>query len=260
MKKKEVHQVESLDSEKFILKLFRTTKPSKITYVGNSLKCRRIEILLKWKLFSKSWIDSSENSRPDFHNEKHKLLLEVMCIDDCIGDLNGRLVANYFEKMRKLIHKYFGHNYANLLDGCTLFVNPNTYNDEEFNFNGYIKNFERVLLDHSSNIECYKNNYPNCKSCILFICDLSNAYYQKNPNWNNNPKRVNIVHLCFLDQHFLDIIKKCHAEYVVWFTPYKSVFSTNGRQVNLPVACIYDVRNIRSEGVAYDYKNMLKVK
>lgn len=50
--------------------------------------------------FKKSWINTSCKNElpPDYHNNKHYIMMEMMRVDDCTGTLNGEHVPNAFEK------------------------------------------------------------------------------------------------------------------------------------------------------------------
>ena len=92
--------METMDNESFVIKNFKSILYGKIAYFGNFFHCFRIERLIKSFLFAKSWIDSSSKDSlpPDFHNEKHKIMMDVMRIDDCVNEKNGKKIANAFQK------------------------------------------------------------------------------------------------------------------------------------------------------------------
>ena len=250
-------QLLTFDNESFIFEMFRHIPPSRIKYSGRYFHCLRIELLLKSFLFKKSWIDSSKDSIPDFHNDKHHIMMEIMRIDDCVNEIDGRHVPSSFERAGKYMSRHFGHNYKNDLKTCTLFFNANTRNNKHFNFKGYYQNFKRVLLDHSNNVDVYRKNYPKCKTCVLFIFDESNAYYQESPFKSQNPNKKNLVHTCFLDKQFIDVIKQCKSDYVVWFTYNKTILNSKGKPIKQPLACIYEVKNTKHK--VYDFEHrMLK--
>ena len=253
-RKKQVDEVDSLDKESVILERFRMISFCKIKYVGRPLHCFRVERLIKSIVFSRSWIDSSSKSDPppDFHNDNHHIMMEFMRIDDSVG---GKHSPNSFERTHKFLINYFGADYKQRMKGCKLFFIPNTSSDEEYNFKGYFRNFERVLMDHSNKVSAYHKNYPKCKTCVLFICDESNSYYQ--PTEINGQK---MIHICFSDTKFVEIIKKCKADYVVWFTIYKAILNQKNKEIKMPYACIYDVKHIKEFGHEYNHDKMIKIK
>lgn len=251
-------QYTSFDDEDFLLENFRLTRSSRIKYFGRFFQCTRVKWLLKSFLFKKSWINSSADSRPDFHNDKHRIMMEMMRIDDCVGERNGKQVPNSFKRKDLYFRKHLGNKYEDLLKSCTLFFNADTTNDDEFNFEGYFKNFKKVLMKHSEKVDAYHSNYPKCKKCILFIFDESNAYYQEGP-LNGNLNKINLIHTCFLDKQFIDVIKQCKSDFVVWFTFNKTILNEKQKEIKRTLACIYDIKHMRRKGITYDYRKMRKI-
>ena len=247
--------IKTFDNENSILKDFRNVPSYKIKYIGRFFHCFRVERLIKSVLFSKTWIDTSSKSDipPDFHNDKHHIMMDIMRIDDCVKKIKRKGVPNSFERANKLIKKFFGDDEERLKD-CSLYFDADTRNDEEFNITGYLKEFERVLINHSNKVGSYHKNYPKCNTCVLFVCDRSNGYYQK------ISESIIIPHICFLDKKFIDVIKRCESQYVVWFITRKKGITINGRELKQPWACIYDVKHIKQNGYEYDHNKMVKIK
>ncbi len=85
----------TFDDEKIIIDTYKKAiKNSQIKYIGSFFRCFRIKKLTKSFLFSKSWINSSAKSDmpPDFHNNKHHLMMEVMRVDDCLNKIDRELL------------------------------------------------------------------------------------------------------------------------------------------------------------------------
>lgn len=251
-----------MDDERFIIDIFRFLPSSKIKYLGRPLNCLRIERLIRSRFFSKSWIDSSSKSDPppDFHSEKHKIMMDVMRIDDCVNERNNKNVMNSFQRAGVFMRKHFGTDYK-FKYNASLFFNANTKNNKDFNFKGYFENFKRVLENHSNKVSNYRKNYPKCKTCVLFVCDESNNYIQltdKTKIMNGQPYGEIRPHFYYDDKKFLDVIKNVDADYVVWFGCYKLLF-VNEKKARLFNACIYDVKHIKYDGINYDHSKMFKV-
>lgn len=164
--------MKTLNDEQFILDLYKQVPSHKIAYFGRFFPCLKIETLTKSVFFSRSWINSSSKSDPppDFHNDKHKIMLEVMRIDDCANKVNGKKIDNSFAKSNKMAYKLLGENYKKDINGY-LFTIPDTNNSTEFNFKSYLNNFKRVLLKHSNHVQDYHKNYPKCKTTVFLVCD-----------------------------------------------------------------------------------------
>ena len=182
-------------------------------------------------------------------------MMEFMRIDDAVRKINGKKVPSSLGRAELYFKKALGANYKSMLNNSTIFFIPDTSDDTKYNFKGYFSNFEKVLLNHSNKVETYHKNYPKCKTCVLFICDESNAYYQ--PTDDGKKSRL---HFCFYDQKFIDVIKKCNAEYIVWLTLYKTAARESGKKIKQPIACIYDVKHIKRAGLEYDHNKMVKIK
>ena len=254
--------METMDNECFIIENFKLIPSRKIAYFGNFFHCFRVETLIKSPMFSKSWIDTSSKSGtpPDFHNNKHRIMMDVMRIDDCINERNGNHVANSFQKENNYMKNHMGKNYKKKHNASLYFI-ADTKNNDDYNFIGYLNNFERVLMNHSNKVNSYKNNYPKCKNCILFVCDESNVYVQltdKDDLKRKNPINKFYPHNCFIDSKFLNIIKNVNAEYVVWMGRWKSLL-INGKQIKMPQAAIYETKHLNIKGFEYDHDLMFKV-
>ena len=254
--------METLDNEELVLEQFRMLHLSEIRYFGRRLPCFRVVMLTKCFLFSKSWKDSSSKSDcpPDFHNIKHHIMMEIMRIDDCVEEINGKHVNNSFARERLTMKKLAGENYKSELNGSLYFV-ADTRNNKEFNIYGYYKNFERVLSKHSNKVELYRKNYPKCKICVLLVFDESNDYVQltdKTLFKDGSPYGEIKIHNYYMDKNMLSVIKESKADYVIWMTRFKSLY-VNGKSIKTPRACIYDVKHFKQKGIEYDYKKMYKV-
>lgn len=260
--------MKTFDDEDFILENYRLIPFWKIKFFGRLFPCWRILKLTKSRLFQKSWKNSSSKSDlpPDFHNDRHHTMMECMRVDDCINKIKEKHISNSFEKTNKFLKKNLGNDYRQKNKDVSLYFVPNTNNTEEFNFKGYIQNFERVIMKHSKKVSQYHSNYPKCKTTVFFICDESNNYIQVSKKEDLkkkdkvNPQLKNFLpHICYLDKRFIEIIKQCEADYVIWLGCYKSLF-VNDKKIKYPRVCIYDVKYIRNQGYEYNHDLMFKVK
>lgn len=255
--------METFDSEKFIVEYFKSIPYGEIAFFGNFFRCFRVEMLIKSLLFKKSWIDSSSKSDlpPDFHNNKHKIIMDIMRIDDCVNIKDGKHVPNSFQRENDFMKKLAGKDYKKRLNGSLYFVSD-TRDNSVFNFDGYFNNFKRVLIDHSNKVGSYRNNYPKCKTCVLFICDEANVYVQvtdKEDLKRKEPIGKWRPHIRFNDKEFLDVIKIVHADYVVWMGRWTHLFTSNGRKIKMPQAAIYDIKHLKDRGSHYNHCLMFKV-
>ena len=63
-------------------------------------------------------------------------MMDVMRIDDCVNEKNGKKIANAFQKENAYMRKLMGKECRNKYNASLYFV-PNTFNNEDFNFTGY---------------------------------------------------------------------------------------------------------------------------
>ena len=156
-------------NESMILDVFRLTKNSEIRTVGNWFKCRKIFYSLKYNVFYKYWKNTSGKSElpPDFYNEKLKLMMEVMRIDDCgYVDNKGKIQNLSLQKEGKIYKKFFKEIDR---DDLSIFINTNPIPStpkENCSMKKYYDNFRRIFNDHNSKII----------SCFL-ECTMIYCYY-----------------------------------------------------------------------------------
>ena len=259
--------METMDDERLIYDYYRYVRSNKIIYFGRFWHCFRIERITKSYFFKFGWKNSSRKNQnpPDFYNNRHKMMMDFMRIDDCVDEINGKKINNSFAKTSIAIKKQLGKNYKKEINGLLSYV-PDTSNSEEFNFKGYIHTFKRVLLDHSNKIPNYKLNHPKCKTTILFVCDESNNYVQiSNVSDLKREDEKDVVlekfapHNQFHDSEFIDIIKSTKADYIIWFGFTKCLF-INRKIYKYPQVAIYDVKHIKYNGLNYNHNLMFKVK
>lgn len=239
----------SLDTEQDIFDVFRTVPKEKIIYNGRFFKCLRVDRLLRSCLYKKNWIDSSKNTRPDFHNDKNQIMMDFMKIDDA-----QNLKNNSFRRKTKTLNNYFGNDYEELLKETSLFYVPRA--TEDCSYNNYLNNFKSILLKHSDKVCEYRKNFPNCKTCVLFVCDESSCYFTTKLTKNHkNKNALGELHKCFFDKAFIDIIRNCKADFVVWYTHFKQIVKGK-KLVKQPVACIYDIQHLKQLGIQYSASSM----
>ena len=263
--------MKTFDDESFILENYRLIPARKICYCGPFGACLRIKWLTKSWLLWRTWKDSSAKNDPppDFHNERFRIMMEVMRVDDCVNTIDDQHVVNSFERSNRFMKDHWGNSYKTELNGSLYFV-PDTRNSNEFNFQGYLQNFERVIMKHAVKIEKYRRNYPRCKTTVFFVSDESNNYVQVShkedltrEDEQNAVLESFIPHYSYRDEKFLEIIKNCRADFVIWMFHYKSL-TVDGKRLSHPLVCIFDVKHIRKHirkaGFSYDHSLMFKVK
>lgn len=226
---------------------------SRIAFFGNFFRCNRIKLLTRSIFFRKSWINSFSKSdpSPDFYNKKHRIMMEVMRVDDYLNAKNEKHPHNSFRKEHMLAEQYLGEDYKIERDDISAYLVTDTSDSKRFNFDGYLQNFEKTVLHHSKRVDAYRRNHPECKDLIFLIFDQSNAYTQTTNGINN-------IHLWYRDKDFLEIIKNSGADYVIWVCFCKSII-VNEKELKLPMICIYDAKRFKDRGITYNHNALCKV-
>lgn len=256
----------TLGKESEILDRYRSIPIKSIRYIGNIFSCLRIMMLTHSHLFKRSWIDSSSKDAPppDYYNDKYHIMMEMMRVDDCVGNLNGKRVSNAFEKENVFLKKHLGNNYKLVRDDISVFFIPNTDDPTKYTYKGYLDSFRSVVMKHSNKTDNYKKNHPNCKATIFLISDESNEFCEVlNPadkkKVEDGYSGVNAKwHIPYRDNKFIDIIKKTKCDYIVWVYNYKT--ERRGNQLLVPQAVIIDVKRLKRNGIDYNELLMAKVK
>lgn len=213
----------------------------------NILLYRNIHNKRKWR----RWIDTSAKNElpPDFYNNKLKLMMDVMRIDDhAYIDDKGRVINRHNERESKLVEELISKNemFKEIAEKGNLFITPDSglrgYEDHNYNF--YVDNFKRVVSKHINKIEKYKKNHPGFKT-IFFVFDESSPY-MKLIDCDVPKKPGDLMHgdlhQWWNDSNMLNVIKNSDIDYLIWMTPYK-FFNSVGK-VRYPLAMIYEVSKI----------------
>lgn len=217
----------------------------------------------EWKL----WSDSSGKSDPppDFYNDKLKLMMDVMRIDDHAFESKNGKIVNPTNQRESVIQKQIRK--SGLLDSF-----PNVKNvivtavtdlptDEDHNYKFYYSNFERVLMKHNNQIDLYGKNHPGYKT-IFLVLDESSAYFEMESIMDNGVIKGK-PHYWFWDNSFVNILKKLNIDYLIWYAPFKYYEVPLGEEKSdLPEVCVIDIKNINQNGSylnSYDISKMKSV-
>lgn len=234
---------------------------SEINIVNDLCECDNSEIfifngndeeILQCVRKVEEWQCSSSKSDPppDFYSDKYKLMMEVMRVDDhaCINS-KGKVINLHIKKENetyKEIQKFVKDN--NISFSGNIFVNTVTdlSTQEHHSYDKYLSNFKRVIDNHNSSYDLYKNNHVNYK-LIYLILDESSSYMEKE-GFNVNDALVGDVirarlHLFFFDKSFISILKKSKADYYIWFAPFK--YFNSKEKVELPQVIVYSKEDLK---------------
>lgn len=256
------------DNEDYLLEQFRLLDNSEIFILGNIFRCKRLLLSLRNYFRRKKWINSSAKNAPppDFYNDKTKMMMEVMKIDDhAFIDSRGKIQNPTAKKEKELLKSYFGKDYKTDRNdlSCYVVASSGLPTKEDHDYQKYFTNFQRVFENHNSKIPKYKENHPGYK-IIFFVYDESSAYCEcinsKDASLMPEIGRVIKVnpHYPFFDRKFMDIIIKSNVDYVIWFMPWKLIRMTYKRNLSFPKCAIIEKGNI-VEKKLIDYKENLMV-
>lgn len=197
------------------------------------------------------WHCSSSKSDPppDFYSDNYKFMMEVMRGDDhAYINTKGKVINPHIKKENetyKEIQKFVKNN--NITFSGNIFVNTVTDlpTHEDHSYDKYLYNFKRVIENHDSSYDLYKNNHNNYQ-LIYLILDETSSYMQKE-DFNGNDVSIGDViqarlHLFFFDKKFISILKKSKADYYIWYAPFKHFNSKE--KVELPQVIIYSKEDL----------------
>lgn len=252
------------DKEDRIISDFRDLDSSEIGLMPNNSKTRKIYFSLSDENSWKEWTDTSAKNElpPDFYNDKLKLMMDVMRIDDhAYVDEKGRVINRHNERESKLAKEIIslGEMFEKAAEQGNLFITPDSglrgYQDHNYDF--YVNNFRRVIGKHINKINKYKNNHPGFKT-MFFVFDESSPYAKcfddKRPNFVNE-KFFCQPHYWWLDDNMLSLFENSDVDYLIWMCPYKHFDAEI--KLDFPIAMIYDVKKIKyNKLISYEFKDM----
>lgn len=225
-----------------------------------------------WKIFQatndeelwKTWKNSSSKSDlpPDFYNDDLELMMEVMRFYDQATN-SGKTHATkakenkMLEQLRELGVK---DDFPNLKQ-IFLLGDSGLPTGEDHNFDRYRKNFDRVISKHAKKVDQYRKNHPECK-LIFFVLDESLGNYLQihNLDKSNIDQDTSLLakpHCFWADSVMVKTIKKCNADYLIWFKPFSYIESANGSNIDLPKIVIYKLNNLKIYTIRFDSKFMI---
>lgn len=214
------------------------------------------------KNFKQDWTDTSDKALPppDFYNQKEKLMLEVMRVDDHAFEKRGKIINPTNQKAGKIHKELLDSGILDMFPNASLIVNAPTYlpTEQDHNYVFYKNNFNRVVNKHKNKISLYRKNHPNYK-LIFFVYDESSMYCKVDkPNIKiekNKPIKC-IPHLWFLDKAFVESFKNSDIDYLIWFTPYKHLECVETK-IELPSFCVFNCNNIDEDLEEYNPAYMI---
>ena len=226
---------------------------------GNKLKCLKLLLSINGPLLWKRWHNTSgkNDPPPDFFNDRARLMMDSMRLDDsAFVDNNGKVQNETLKKEDEILRYYFGNDYRKNTNNITCFVNVRS-TLQYCSYERYRQNFERVITHHKSKINIYKKNHPNYKT-VFFLFDESLMYVEVQNKDDISKMYLEGYsikarpHCCFYDNVFIDLLKKSGADYVVWFAVNKALRISKNKIRVYPSCAIYDIQHLNKiKGLNY---------
>lgn len=242
------------DREIDFIENFRILKSEEIAILGNVDKTERIINIIN---NSKDWIDSSGKDQlpPDFYNEKERIMMEVMRIDDHGYKKHGKIINPTYRRENEIRKELEEKGFDKLFPNAKLIATVDTGlpTKEDHNYEYYYKNFERTIKHHCERTKNYRNNHRNYK-LIFFVHDESTSYIEAESS--NEIGVYGKLHLHYFDKKFVECFLNEEIDYFVWMTPYKG-YQYAPDEIQPPKATVYNLKNINCELIEYDEKRMV---
>lgn len=249
--------VNRLDKEERIIEEFQLLDTSEVGLFPENSKMVKIFNSINSVKQWKKWIDTSAKNElpPDFYNDKLKLMMDVMRIDDhaYVND-KGRVINRHNERESKLLKELISKNqmFKKVAENGNLFITPDSglMGEQDHNYNFYVNNFIRVVEKHINKIQKYKQNHPGYK-IIFFVFDESSPYvkcFDEKRSRNIGERVFAQPHLWWFDNNMLKVIKDSDIDYLIWMCPYKHFKAEV--ELDFPKVIIYDVKK-------WDYNNCI---
>ena len=246
------------DGEVFQIEYLQDIPSSRVKILGNYFRCKSILRRIKK---SNNWINTSgkNDPPPDFYSNKYKLMMDAMAINDVEYIKNGKIINNQKGRQHKILQQTFGMDYKNpkdeneRRDDLRVFYNYDLSQDKH-DYKQYQSSFKRVVEKHRKSINLYRKNHPGYK-LIFYIFDESVEFI-------GDYRGKSVIHICFNDAYFVDILKKLEVDYVVWITSVKIVCKEkNDKEIKIPMAAIYEVKKLSKYRFAdYSIYNLKPIK
>jgi len=184
------------------------------------------------------WKDNSKSQTPpDFVNDTHNLMMEVMRIDDHSADGKENPALKREREMHKEL-KAIKHLLPNAQNNfCIPDIDLPTEIDH--NYKNLYTSFQRTVRKHRRKIEKYRIYHPNKKMIFLVMNETSGIYFESYHGTKGRP------HLLFFDNRFLNEFVDYDIDYLIMYSPF-NYHQTSGEHFNLPKLVIFDVKHLKN--------------
>lgn len=235
----------NFNDEQTLIDHMRRTPPEYIQLLPDNNATRKI---LKTFQNRAIWVANMKNTNepPDFYTEKHKVMGDIMQVDDCGHTVYYPKKSKYKNPQRTTDgQKYKELQASGILDSCPnlkqIFINSDTSHlstNEHHQFTWYRDEFKRIIREHIDSLPLYHQKCPGYKT-IFFIYDESHPYIRM-PSCVYSPEALKqqgievnheALHKPFLDDDLLQVLQETiihngesyGIDYVIWFFTNKAI-------------------------------------
>lgn len=246
----------AFDGESYLLDFFRDFIEPECTLLLPEDDAT--EGALKAMLDADGWADLTAKGEgaPDFASEANKLMVEVMRVDDHeqrpgfnpLRRYEGEILIDEDGGLHTLMAT------CGLKAGLLLNVTTDLSSEEDHSYCFYLESFRRIVGKHAAKAQGYRESNPD-KRLIFFVFDESTAYLACSDEGATRRAGEEVIGQppwFFLDSEFLKVIRKCGADYFVWFTPFKHAWLSDGSHVDAPTVCVFDCARFDVDAIEYD--------
>ena len=225
------------DNENVIISEARSVPAEKTCFLTKSPFERQLyrAVIKEWPKWTIN--NGHDNIPPDYFSCDHKLMFDVMRINDSesvITTKRGKdLLYNPVKsKERSMLHEVqsFAKELSLNISIDNIFVNgePDGNYDAIHRYKFYHEQAQRVFLSHIESIPLCRSLHPNYKMGF-FVVDETESYIEHaNPvdAWKpfdaQKPYLVSAIpHIPFQDVRFVEPLMTGDIDFIIWYMPYK---------------------------------------
>lgn len=250
------------DDEDEIINDFQLMPISSIKFVNFSFGLLLYFTSIYFPKLFKKWKNNTE-TRPDYYNDTHKYMMEVMRFDDYKP---GKDSQNALEtKQQKEIESvYRKHTGISTKDAeIKIIVIPHPAHKPKDGIKLMFENFSNTYLKHSSKTEKYRELFPGYK-LGFFLCDESAAYIEtkykiEDPHPGDQTGPFRVYENAF-DKVYQEVLLQADIDYLIWFKPYCDISNLIIKGPKTKQIYLIDIKKARKYGLknyGWNYDNIV---
>ena len=255
-----------LEDENVIIDLIQITEPAETYFVTNSKTEHYIykAIMKEWDVWTLN--NGHDRPPPDFYSEAHKLMFDVMRINDSerqIVTTKGKtkkknpILAKEARIMQEIKAAFPD------VENRNIFINvmPDGNFDESHNYKQYCEHANRVFDSHIKSIPLCRHLHPTFKMGFLVMDETESYFMHQNiidAYAAFDPNKQYLVngypHIPINDRRIMQTLLDNDIDFVIWYMPYKH---REGSPLQPPKLVFYDLCCKKVEMKMRDYPSYL---